>query len=85
MTSPTGLQSLDLNRVRLAFGVADTQVRRDHAVSYVLAALSRSYRDDLIFFGGTALSRTHLVDERLSEDIVLTQGWKSVVEPPYWE
>lgn len=29
------------------------------------------YRDDLIFFGGTALSRTFLVDGRLSEDIDL--------------
>jgi len=27
--------------------------------------------DDLVFFGGTALSRTHLADARLSEDIDL--------------
>jgi hypothetical protein len=33
--------------------------------------LSQRYRDDLIFFGGTALSRTHLKDSRLSEDIDL--------------
>jgi predicted nucleotidyltransferase component of viral defense system len=54
-----------------AFGVAETQVQRDHAVSHILAALSRHHRDELIFFGGTALSRTYLLDERLSEDIDL--------------
>lgn len=29
----------------------------------------RSPTDDIVFFGGTALSRTHLADARLSEDI----------------
>src|ERR1035437_6902676 len=53
------------------FGVAEVQVRRDHAISHILAALSRHRRQELIFFGGTALSRTYLLDERLSEDIDL--------------
>jgi predicted nucleotidyltransferase component of viral defense system len=53
------------------FGVAEAQVRRDHAISHILAALSRHGGDELIFFGGTALSRTYLLDERLSEDIDL--------------
>jgi predicted nucleotidyltransferase component of viral defense system len=53
------------------FGVAEEQVRRDHAISHILAALSRDHRDDVIFMGGTALSRTYLRDERLSEDIDL--------------
>jgi hypothetical protein len=71
MITPVGLQPDDLIRVMSAFGVAETQVRRDHAVSHILATLSQHHRDDLIFFGGTALSRTYLVDERLSEDIDL--------------
>jgi predicted nucleotidyltransferase component of viral defense system len=53
------------------FGVAIEQVRRDHLISHVLAALSAAYRDQLIFFGGTALARTHLPAGRLSEDIDL--------------
>jgi len=53
------------------FGVAEAQVRRDHAISHILAALSRHQPEELIFFGGTALSRTYLLDGRLSEDIDL--------------
>lgn len=71
MTRPFGLQSADLAEVMARFGVAEQQVRRDHAISHILAALSRDHRDELIFFGGTALSRTYLLDERLSEDIDL--------------
>ncbi len=71
MSRPVGLHPDDLTRVMSAFGVAETQVRRDNAVSHILATLSQHHRDDLIFFGGTALSRTYLVDERLSEDIDL--------------
>jgi hypothetical protein len=36
-----------------AFGVAEAQVRRTHAVSHILATLSRHHQDDIIFFGGT--------------------------------
>lgn len=71
MTKPFGLQPNDLTRVMSSFGVAEAQVRRDHAVSHILATLSRHHRHELIFFGGTALSRTYLLDERLSEDIDL--------------
>ncbi len=68
---PLGLQPDDLQRVMDQFGVSEEQVRRDHAISHILAALSRSHRERLIFFGGTALSRTFLLDRRLSEDIDL--------------
>jgi Nucleotidyl transferase AbiEii toxin, Type IV TA system len=71
VTLPIGLQPDDLAQVMAAFGVAEAQVRRDHAISHILAALSRHRRDELIFFGGTALSRTYLLDQRLSEDIDL--------------
>ncbi len=64
-----GLLGEDLEREAARFGVADDQVRRDHAISHILGAISNSMRDDVIFFGGTALSRTHLVHARLSEDI----------------
>ena len=53
------------------FGVAEAQVRRDHAISHVLWAISNQMADAVIFFGGTAVSRTHLVHARLSEDIDL--------------
>lgn len=47
MSRPVGLQPDDLTRVMSAFGVAETQVRRDHAVSHILATLSQHHRDDL--------------------------------------
>ncbi|HWK77337.1 nucleotidyl transferase AbiEii/AbiGii toxin family protein [Microbacterium sp.] len=53
------------------FGVGEDQVRRDHVISHALAALTRIDSDRLLFFGGTALARTHLTDLRLSEDIDL--------------
>lgn len=77
MTTPAaGLSPADLARVMNQFGVAEEQVRRDHAISHILAVLSRLHRGCLIFFGGTALSRVHLDAERLSEDIdlIVTSG-----------
>lgn len=66
-----GLSTEDLTREADRFGVSDQQVRRDHAISHVLAAVSEEFAHDVIFFGGTALSRTHLLHARLSEDIDL--------------
>jgi len=68
----TGPSLADMERVASRFGVGMEQVRRDHLISHVLAAIATDIStDDLVFFGGTALSRTHLVDARLSEDIDL--------------
>jgi len=53
------------------FGVARIQVCRDHLISHLLAALSEHLADQVLFFGGTALSRTFVPDGRLSEDIDL--------------
>lgn len=53
------------------FGVSHEQVRRDHLLSHLLAALSDQAADHVIFFGGTALARTHLPHGRLSEDLDL--------------
>jgi hypothetical protein len=53
------------------FGVALPQVRRDHLISHLLAAISEHAADHVLFFGGTALSRTWAPDGRLSEDIDL--------------
>lgn len=54
------------------FGAPDTQIIRDHLISYVLAAIADwPDRDRITFFGGTALCRTWLPDIRLSEDIDL--------------
>lgn len=57
--------------VEEAFGVDSLQVERDHVISHTLAAIATIGTDDALFFGGTALSRTHFPDLRLSEDIDL--------------
>lgn len=64
------LDSVEEERVREAFNSTEAQVRRDHAISHVLAALQK-IESDMVFFGGTALSRTFLSEGRLSEDIDL--------------
>lgn len=65
------LHTSELARVAQQFGVSDEQVRRDHLLSHLLAVLSNSMPGAVIFFGGTALARTHLPDGRLSEDLDL--------------
>ena len=68
----SGLSRHELAHYVEQFGVAEEQVHRDHLISILLAALAASSdAEHLMFFGGTALSRTHLVDFRLSEDIDL--------------
>lgn len=68
---PGVLKEDDLRYVQTQFGVTEEQVRRDHTISHALAAISTLGFDDFVFFGGTALSRTHLTGLRLSEDIDL--------------
>lgn len=65
------LDPADLATVTATFGVAEDQVRRDHLIGHVLAALSTLAEDSLVFFGGTALTWTHLPEGRLSEDVDL--------------
>jgi predicted nucleotidyltransferase component of viral defense system len=65
------LSAAELAAVAESFGVSDAQVRRDHLISHLLGALSRAGRADVLFFGGTALARTHLSAGRLSEDLDL--------------
>lgn len=75
MTEPTGLDLTEARAVAAAFGVALDQVRRDHLVSVLLAALDHAGFPELTFFGGTALARTHLPAGRLSEDVdLITTG-----------
>lgn len=57
--------------IEATFGVGSEQVIRDHVISHALAAISSVGTDDIVFFGGTALARTHLTALRLSEDIDL--------------
>ena len=68
---PGVLDNGDLRAMQDHFGVSEEQVRRDHAISHALAALTSIGTDEFVFFGGTALSRTHLPGLRLSEDIDL--------------
>jgi predicted nucleotidyltransferase component of viral defense system len=65
------LRREELVRWAATFGVADEQVRRDHLVSHVLAALSTFEDPGIVFYGGTALARTHLPNFRVSEDVDL--------------
>jgi predicted nucleotidyltransferase component of viral defense system len=51
------LDPRELAEIAAAFGVADEQVRRDHLISHVLAALS-DLGAPVVFFGGTGLART---------------------------
>lgn len=39
------------------FGVGTGQVVRDHVISHGLAAIATAAPNDVVFFGGTALSR----------------------------
>lgn len=48
-------------------GVPEAQIRRDHLLSHLIAALP--LEDRVVFIGGTALNRTHIPDVRLSEDL----------------
>jgi predicted nucleotidyltransferase component of viral defense system len=66
-----GLDDDEARAVAAHFAVAIEQVRRDHLISHMLAAISNACADRVIFFGGTALARTHLPEGRLSEDIDL--------------
>jgi hypothetical protein len=92
----TVLQSEDRDAVAERFGADDTQIARDHLISHLLAGLAATVRDDVVFFGGTALSRTYLPVGRLSEDLdlyalgerreiagVLTDRWPRTVRREY--
>lgn len=68
---PGMLDGNEREAVEEMFGVDSDQVVRDHVISHALAAISTVGTDDVVFFGGTALARTHLTDVRLSEDIDL--------------
>lgn len=71
-TDSFGPDRNEIDAVVRQFGVATEQAERDHLISHILGALSHpDLRGRLLFFGGTALSRTHLPDLRLSEDIDL--------------
>jgi predicted nucleotidyltransferase component of viral defense system len=65
------LDPVEAAAVAEQFAVSDEQVRRDHLISHLLAALARAMPEAVIFFGGTALARTHLPHGRLSEDLDL--------------
>jgi hypothetical protein len=53
------------------FGVGEEQLHRDHAISHALGGIAAMPESaNLLFYGGTALNRTHL-QSRVSEDIDL--------------
>lgn len=77
---PGVLDSQERRAVEKQFGVGGRQVVRDHVISHGLAAIATAAQGDVVFFGGTALSRTLLPELRLSEDIdLITLGNKREV------
>jgi hypothetical protein len=76
------LEPADLADVADRFGVSEQQVRRDHLISHVLLAIGE-LESPVTFFGGTAISRTFIVDPaagaRLSEDIDLYTDERAAV------
>jgi hypothetical protein len=68
---PDVLDPEELQQVASQFGVSEAQVLRDHLISHLLSALSTEAADSVIFFGGTALTRSIVPDGRLSEDVDL--------------
>lgn len=70
-TIPGVLDPQERRAVEGQFGVGARQVVRDHVISHGLAAIAAAAQGDVVFFGGTALSRTLLPGLRLSEDIDL--------------
>lgn len=71
MDGRTVVDVSERDAVATRFGVSAEQVDRDHLISHILGAISTRFADRLHFIGGTALSRTHLSNGRLSEDIDL--------------
>ncbi len=66
------LEQQELRLWAARFGVAPEQIRKDHLISHLLAGVAHStVARRAIFFGGTALARTHLGDRRVSEGIDL--------------
>ena len=65
------LTSANAAAVAEQFGVDDSQVVRDHLLSHLLVVIADRFHDRVVFFGGTALARTHVPDGRLSEDLDL--------------
>jgi predicted nucleotidyltransferase component of viral defense system len=51
-----------LQAVAETFGVDDAQVRRDHLISHLLAAISAEAAEEIVFFGGTALARSNSIN-----------------------
>jgi predicted nucleotidyltransferase component of viral defense system len=82
----TGRSAFDLApdeaaRWTARFGAAEDQIRHDFVISHLLAAIA-PVADKVVFYGGTALSRTFLPDLRLSEDIdLLSVGPRRPVAP----
>lgn len=65
------LDVTERDAVAAKFGVASAQIERDYVLSLLLAVLDQRFAGNVIFFGGTALARTHLPNGRLSEDLDL--------------
>lgn len=49
--TPGVLSAAERRRIEDQFGVETAQVVRDHLISHVLAALSETVADEVIFFG----------------------------------
>jgi hypothetical protein len=57
------------------FGVAHTQVRRDHLISRLLAALGAHVASQVVFFGGTARGKRQLIKGGDELALAVGNGW----------
>lgn len=78
---PTDFRAL-LAATAQQLGMAEVLIEKDYWVTYVLRALVDSpYHDQIVFKGGTALSKAYGLVERFSEDVDLaiagTEGWSN--------
>lgn len=66
------MRATEIRALAAELGVPMEQIARDVLISHVLHATSAIVATaEATFFGGTALSRTHLRGVRLSEDVDL--------------
>jgi len=61
------IESEEVRSFARHWGVSPSQILRDHLISHLLLALEGT--PGVVFFGGTALSRSYLEGRRLSEDV----------------
>lgn len=61
------IDEVEIRNYVARWSVSEKQIRHDHLLSHLIHAVPET--DEVVFIGGTALNRTYLRDQRLSEDL----------------